>query len=354
MVIKRWYKFFGVVLALMVLVVVGCVLGPVMYTLYWPPTLPPAGQVVEIKIKFGTTPDSIAHLLAQNKVVRSAEGFMRALKYLRKTTALRAGRYSMPYPISNARAIKILTEGRQVYSKITIPEGYTAKRIARLMQQQMQIDSTLFMQYVHDKDFIQKLGIDAPSLEGYLLPETYFFTYGMNEAQIIQHLVGQFKRSVWDSLCQRARQMGFTPHQLVTLASIIEAEAILDDELPIISSVYHNRLKLGMPLQADPTIQYIIPDGPRRLLNRDLQIPSPYNTYLHRGLPPGPINNPGVKAIHAAMHPEATEYLYFVANGTGGHSFSATLRDHLRAKTVLDAERRRVARMKRGGGHDKK
>ena len=138
----------------------------------------------------------------------------------------------------------------------------------------------------------------------------------------------------------------FTLNDIITLGSIIEGEAMIDSEMPIISSVYHNRLRTGMLLQADPTIQYIIPDGPRRLLNKDLEIDSPYNTYRYAGLPPGPISNPSKKAVIAALRPADTKYFYFVANGDGSHTFSPNLRQHLRAKQKFDRLRRELYRKK--------
>jgi UPF0755 protein len=152
---------------------------------------------------------------------------------------------------------------------------------------------------------------------------------------------------VHDSLKTRAEEIGWTLNQALTLASIIEGEAMVDTEMPLISSVYHNRLDIGMPLQADPTIQYIIPDGPRRLLYRDLEIDSPYNTYKYKGLPPGPINNPGIRAIKAALYPADTDYLYFVANGDGTHSFSENYSQHRRAKRRFDEYRKKVEEDKR-------
>jgi len=141
--------------------------------------------------------------------------------------------------------------------------------------------------------------------------------------------------------------LGLSTNDVLALASIIEGEAMIDSEMVFISSVYHNRLKKGMRLQADPTIQYIIPDGPRRLLNRDLEIDSPYNTYKYAGLPPGPISNPGILAIRAAVSPAKTDNIFFVADGKGGHIFTKTLRQHLRAKAKFDEIRREVAREKR-------
>ena len=131
-------------------------------------------------------------------------------------------------------------------------------------------------------------------------------------------------------------------HQILTLASIIEGEAIYDSERPIISAVYHNRLKRGMKLQADPTVQYIIKDGPRRLLNKDLRIKSPYNTYLYEGLPPGPINSPGFKSLNAALYPDENDYLYFVAKGDGYHTFSKNEKEHERAKRAFQRVRKKV------------
>ena len=146
----------------------------------------------------------------------------------------------------------------------------------------------------------------------------------------------------------KADSIKLTQHQIVTLASIIEGEAIHDSERPIISAVYHNRLKIGMKLQADPTVQYIIKDGPRRLLNKDLKIKSPYNTYLYQGLPPGPINSPGFESLKAALNPEKNNYLYFVARGDGYHTFSKNEKDHERAKRAFQRVRRKVKK-ERGG-----
>ena len=142
--------------------------------------------------------------------------------------------------------------------------------------------------------------------------------------------------------------MNLTQHQIVTLASIIEGEAIYDSERPIISAVYHNRLKKGMKLQADPTVQYIIKDGPRRLLNKDLRIKSLYNTYRHQGLPPGPINSPGFESLNAALYPEENDFLYFVAKGDGYHTFSKNEKDHEKAKRAFQRVRRKVKK-ERGG-----
>jgi UPF0755 protein len=329
-------------IALLILLVL-VTLVPVVYILYWPIGQPPEGQTADIKIKFGTSPDSIAVILERERVISSARGFHLALALLGRGGDLRAGHYRIPYPISNKRAILALAEGPQILTRVTIPEGITVKRIAAIFRREMGLDSLRIVQLTRDSSFVARFKINTRDLEGYLFPETYFFPYGSTEAQVIVPLVQQFKKAVWDTLYQRSQEMGFTTGEMVTLASIIQAEARLDEEMPAISSVYHNRLRLGIPLQADPTIQYLLP-GPRRLLLRDLEIDSPFNTYLHRGLPPAPIGNPGEKAVLAALHPAATDYLFFVADTRGGHTFSANFRNHLKAKTVLDRERKRVSR----------
>ena len=152
-------------------------------------------------------------------------------------------------------------------------------------------------------------------------------------------------------MLRKLNEMSFTPHQVLTLASIIEGEALLDEERPVIASLYHNRLKRGMKLQADPTIQYIIKGPPRRLLIKDLKIDSPYNTYIYKGLPPGPINNPGEASIRATIFPADTNYLYMVAVGDGSHTFSRTLSEHNKAKEAFDKVRREVARERKNKGN---
>jgi UPF0755 protein len=192
--------------------------------------------------------------------------------------------------------------------------------------------------------FLRKHQINGSSAEGYLFPDTYLLSEHTDPESVLNILVNE-SRKFWTKAREyRATALGLTKHEIVTLASIIEGEAIYDDERPVISAVYHNRLESGMKLQADPTIQYIIDDGPRRLLTRDLQIRSPYNTYLHEGLPPGPINSPGKKSLLAALYPEENEYLFFVAKGDGYHTFSKTEKEHNRAKKKLQKLRKALKR----------
>lgn len=340
---KKWLK----IVVLGMGASIGLVTIIVWYTLFWPIDFFAKSDTVIITIEMGTPTNKIVKELYKHKIISSERLFKWTLGILGKSSDLKAGRFALPRPGANYKVIRILSEGKQLFTKVTIPEGLNSRAIAGVLKREMKIDSLKYLALLQNPELIDSLKIPARHLEGYLLPETYYFTYGMTERQILYHQVRHLKKAVWDTLEAKARTLDLSIHQAVTLASIIEAEAILDSEMVYISSVYHNRLRLGIPLQADPTIQFIIPDGPRRLLKRDLQIDSPYNTYIYSGLPPGPINNPGKIAILAALNPKPSHYLYFVADGTGGHIFSETLRQHLNAKRKFDAIRREVARAKR-------
>jgi UPF0755 protein len=171
---------------------------------------------------------------------------------------------------------------------------------------------------------------DAQTLEGFLLPDTYNFYWQSDEKEIVEKMLAEFRGFFVDSLQIRTKQMRMSIRQMLTVASIIEGETSIDNERPIIAGLYYNRLRRGMRLEADPTIQYLIVDGPRRLRYSDLKIQSPYNTYENAGLPPGPINNPGRQSILAALYPAHHQYLYFVATGNGGHRFASSYEEHLR------------------------
>ena len=193
----------------------------------------------------------------------------------------------------------------------------------------------------NDPEFIKSLKLDVPNLEGYLYPETYLFTPGIDEAQLLRMLVEQFHNQLDPALLKKAKQLNLNRHQLVTLASIIEKETGLVKEMPLISSVFHNRLRRGIPLQTDPTVIYGIKNFDGNLTRNHLKTPTPYNTYMIKGLPPGPIANPGKAALNAAAEPAKSEYLYFVARGDGSHYFSKTLKEHNGAVRKYQLKRNR-------------
>ena len=198
-----------------------------------------------------------------------------------------------------------------------------------------------FKKYFNSKEIIQDFNITGKSLEGYLYPDTYYLYHDSSPGEIIEILLSEFWKQFDKNLIDRTNQLGFSVHQVVTLASIIEGEAMLSSERKTISSVYHNRLKINMKLQADPTIQYIIPGPPKTLSIRDLRIKSEYNTYQNYGLPPGPINNPGIESIKAALYPEDTNFLFFVAQGDGSHAFTTNEKDHEEAKRIYKINKRK-------------
>ncbi len=299
-----------------------------------------------VRIVSGSTLKMIAKQLYDEGVIRNIDDFIFTAKLFGFADKLKAGQYTFPKNLSNYRVLKLLVKGSVSIEKVVIPEGYTARQIASLLSHKIEIDSARFIQLCADTQLINTLGLEVDFLEGYLYPNTYNMLWGMTEENVIKTLVNEFHRRFADSLRQSAAENNWTIEQVVTLASIIEGEALVDSERTIISAVYHNRLRRGMLLQADPTIQYILPDGPRRLLNKDLAIDSPYNTYKYIGLPPGPVNNPGIKSIIAAIEPADVHYLYFVANGDGTHTFSHTHNEHLRAKRKFDQYRWKVKKEK--------
>jgi UPF0755 protein len=268
-------------------------------------------------------------------------------KILKWGKSLKAGKYVLPAGTSTLDLYKLFRSGKAVQLRVTLPEGKTIEDYAAIVQHRLDIDSAAFVELAHDSAFVGQLKVPAKNLEGYLYPNTYSFAWGVSAPEIIRTIVQEFHRQVNGSLRQRAAAMNMTLHQALTLASIIEGEAVVDSERTMISAVYHNRLRQGILLQADPTIQYLVPGPPRRLLNRHLDIDSPYNTYRYAGLPPGPVNNPGLASIRAALYPANVNYIYFVARGDGSHTFSYTLEQHLRAKQEFDKVRARVRQEKK-------
>lgn len=297
-------------------------------------------------IEEGDVLGDVAGKLLDAGLIESRWKFLLTGRLLLLENRIPVGLISIPAGLSNFEIFKRIIFNRTNTANVTIREGWPAKIVAGYVQKRADIDSLEFMESVYDTNFIRDLGIEAPSLEGYLYPETYNLYVGMDAKEAIKRMVGQFNRVFNDSLKSRAFKLGFSVNQIITLASIIEGEIIYNSEANIVSSVYHNRLRIGMALQADPTIQYIIPDGPRRLKYSDLKIDSPYNTYLRRGLPPGPIGNPGRRTIMAALYPQKTPYLYFVAKGDGYHTFSSNIEEHMNAKLKFNKYRRQVEKEK--------
>jgi UPF0755 protein len=219
--------------------------------------------------------------------------------------------------------------GDVVKYRVTIPEGYTVQQIAvRLAELGIIKEQEEFLQAAFSSHFNTMVGIEGESVEGYLFPDTYLFSKEVAPAEVIKAMVGKFKRVYTPDFSLRAAELGMTDREIVTLASIIEKETGLPEERPLISAVFHNRLKRGIPLCSDPTVIYGIKDFDGNLKKKDLEKRTRYNTYLIQGLPLGPIANPGRSSILAALNPAPVKYLYFVSRNDGSHHFSTTLREH--------------------------
>jgi UPF0755 protein len=301
-------------------------------------------EMVEVSIPEHASIMQIASVLYEHKLIDHPILFRYAVRVMGADTKIQAGNMMLASGQSLLELIRNLTRTRALGTSVTIPEGRTAADIASILRDRLGTDSSAFMTVVTDTEFVRSLGLEGPSLEGYLFPDTYFIAVGSDPRRIASRMVANFRNHLPKDIGQQAENAGMTLHEVMTLASIVQWETFARDEASLISSVYHNRLARGMPLQADPTVSYALGKGPARLYYSDLKVDSPYNTYRNTGLPPGPINNPGIFSILAALKPASTNYLYFVARGDGTHVFTTNLADHLIAKQQLDRLRREHAR----------
>jgi len=306
--------------------------------------MPESGQSVRVTIAPGTGSQQIAAKLEQAGIVRSAKLFGYYLKYKDQGNKFQAGEYELRPGLTLDAIIDTLNRGLTVKEqgiKLTIPEGYTVRQIADKLQQQFGTDPTLFMQAVQQySGFTAKSFAYIPTdsklanrLEGYLFPETYEWSKDIRVEEMIDRMMLELDKKLAllpDGWQEKLAQRGQTFHQMMTAASLIEREVVLDEERSLVAGVIYNRLQKGMPLQIDATVQYLFDKPKERLFEKDLQLESPYNTYLHTGLPPGPIASPSLASIKAAIDPAATSYLFYVTkkDGSKGHLFAETFEQH--------------------------
>ena len=244
---------------------------------------------------------------------------------------IRAGEYEITGSLSPSEILDKLVRGEIKYYTVMLPEDITLNEVAKRLLAYKLINEKEFMALVVDREFLASLGIEADSIEGYLFPETYQFDRSMTTKEVIRIIVRQFWKEITPELRSRAEKMNLTLNEWVTLASIIGKESGNKEEKPLISAVFHNRLKRGMKLQSDPTAVYHLERAGtpvKTVLRSHLLKDTPHNTYRITGLPPGPIANPGIDSLRAAVSPAKVNYLYFVATKDGGHEFSATLKAH--------------------------
>ena len=301
------------------------------YLTFFTPNFYEGKEPIKFDVRKGESFTSITDRLYEIGIIPSITNFKIAGFIYGAERKIRAARYTIPNGLSYLDLLDLFVSGNCEYLRtLTIRPGQTIKWLAHRLQKYIYIDSTQFVKIANDKNFAESLGFNEKSFEGYLFADDYEIYERSSPEEAIKLFFNSFKKFYNDSLIARTKELGFTVNEIVTLASIIKGETNNEDEMATISGVYHNRLRIGMKLQADPTIQYVLDGGWRRLTYEDLQLNSPYNTYKYFGLPPGPINSPGKEAILAALYPEKNNYLYFVADGTGGHRFGKNLSEHNR------------------------
>jgi UPF0755 protein len=248
---------------------------------------------------------------------------------------LKAGTYVFEPGSSWNDVLDALTRGKGLVHTVTIPEGFSLASIAQTLARALSVPPESVIAAATDSALRRRLDVPTPTLEGYLFPDTYTFAAGTTPGEAIRTLVARFERVWKPEWSGRLQELAMSRHDVLTLASIIEKEARLAEERPVISAVYHNRLKIGMLLQADPTVQYALGKHVDRVLYKDLEVDSRYNTYKHAGLPPGPIASPGAASIEAALFPANVPYLYFVAHPDGHHEFRRTFSEHTAARAQI-------------------
>lgn len=289
-------------------------------------------EPADVHIPKNTTVNKAIDILNSNGLLQPSWLYKLAAKYFTKyeKRTLYAGYYSFRPGSTNLEVLESIFSGKQLnIARVTLPEGIGFERMAAILSRKASINKDDFLYYCRSDSLLEAHGINAQHIEGYLMPNTYEFFRKQDAGAVITKLI-EAQNHIWEAeFAARAKAMELNRHEALTLASIIEAESPVPDERPTVSGVYHNRLRIGMLLQADPTVQYAL-GRKKRLLYRDLEVNSPYNTYKYPGLPPGPINNPSESSIRAALYPENHSYFYFVAvgDGSGRHNFARNLSGH--------------------------
>ncbi|MCX7833794.1 MAG: endolytic transglycosylase MltG [Ignavibacteria bacterium] len=296
-------------------------------------------KIKKVVLQPGMNVDEISKLLFEKNIITKSTEFKLAVRILGKQNQLYAGTYYVKKGMSNLELAKLFSSPDYFSlggkGKITFPEGYRIKQMAALLQRDFDMSEEKFLKETENDSLINLIGLSGKikNLEGFLFPDTYIIPNDADEQKMVKILFDNFLSQVYynQEIQEYTQENPQRLLNLIILASIVQAETAIPEEYPIIAGVYLNRLKKNIKLQADPTIQYILPDGPRRLLNKDYKIDSPYNTYIHNGLPPGPINNPGLEAIRACINPAEHDYYFFVAKKDKSHKFSKTYEEHLQA-----------------------
>jgi len=303
------------------------------------PNKPEDSNTYNINIKQGLSTAAIAQILAKEQIVNNPKYFQLYVRMNKMDGKLKAGDYTLSPSMSMKEIVDRLLEGQIVTQKFTIPEGYTLKKISEVLVSKDLVDEKEFRRVIEEEpftkfEFLEGIPQGEKRLEGYLFPDTYIIPKGMSEVKIVEMMLKRFEQ-VYNKLPENTS--GLNKRDVIILASLVELESIVDIDRPIIASVFLNRLRIGMKLDCDATLQYIFPERKTRVLFSDLEIDSPYNTYKYKDLPPGPIGSPGKASLEAVHQPGISEYFYFVAkkDGSGEHVFSKTLSEHNSNKRKL-------------------
>jgi len=283
-----------------------------------------------IRVAPGDSAISLARRLKDRNLIES-ERFFTALASIVKMTGIKQGKYKIPAGTSSFEILTKLTLGDIMKARVTIPEGFNIYQIAERMEKLNVAKKDDILHLASNTPFLRSIGILAPSAEGYLFPDTYIFPEESDPKAVLKSMHERLNLVLGQVDLSPMNALNLDRHRLLTMASLIEKEAKVDSERPQVSAVFHNRMKKGMKLDCDPTVRYAVKRFTGPIYLKDLRDPSPYNTYVHTGLPPTPICSPGKAAITAALNPAATDYLYFVARNDGSHLFSRTYREHARA-----------------------
>lgn len=286
---------------------------------------------VRVVVPNGSTLEQTAEMLANKGVVRVPLLFASVARLLGRDRSIRAGEYRFHTSMSPREVLQMLCRGKVVLHKVTVPEGLTVRQIATLLENKGFAGREEILAASRDARLIRVFGVEGECLEGYLFPETYHFAMGLSPEEILGAMVRRFQAVYGPEMRARQDETGRSLREVVTLASIVEKETSRKEEKPLVASVVLNRLRKGMPLQCDPTVIYGIENFDGNLTREHLQTPGPYNSYLNKGLPPGPICNPGLDSLMAALYPADTSHLYFVSRNDGTHVFSPSLAEHQRA-----------------------
>jgi UPF0755 protein len=303
-----------------------------------------SGQDVNVSVYVKSPAREIARQLKEKGVLHFAFPFRLLTKLTHADRHLQAGLYRLNARMSLWGILTTLSEGKSELLALKVPEGYTTEQVGQELEKMKVATVADFLKAAHDPQLLKTLGIDGPSVEGFLYPETYRVPLGASPAELVELMARQFQDAVGSDFNRRCLVKNLTPYQAVILASIVEKEAKLADERPIIAGVLYNRLHQKIRLQVNATLNYILNSKNPWFTNDQINTRSPYNTYLHRGLPPTPICNPGLASLQAVLNPADVPYLYYVSNGDGSHVFSETFQEHSKnvrqAKKIFRAKRK--------------